>query len=257
MQILHNVCWYCYRILWLFMIIWWHGFEKWDFIDYFQHKRSDMINHNHHYYLIIIIYIISHSSILCSLSLYVLSTADLRLPSVIVPQWPNVDWTVTILSHSSLFISGHYVSRDSYIYYPLFKNVSLFGWIHECTVGLNSFFIQIIRHFLKAISYNGVSLKQRFYFLLVRSFFLWCISILFRMYYYDYISRLLTHGSPLINQFWIFLFKTQLNWHTYYLHFHNFYFIDYYCYHTYICYFLNNIYHKQFIFLTYLENYIK
>ena len=131
------------------------------------------------------------------------------------------------------------------------------------SVGLNSFFIQIIRHCLKAISYNGVSLKQRFYFLpihhfrLVRSFFLWCISIVFRMYYYDYISRLLTYGSPLINQFWIFLFKTQLNSHTYYLHFHNFYFIDYYCYHTYICYFLNNIYHKQFIFFTYLRKLYK
>ena len=61
--------------------------------------------------------------------------------------WPNVDWTVTILSDSSLFISGHYVSWDSYIYYPLFKILSLFGWIHHCTtmlcfsVELNSFFI--------------------------------------------------------------------------------------------------------------------
>ena len=172
--------------------------------------------------------------------------------------WPNVDWTVTILSDYSLFIWGHYVSWDSYIYYPLFKNVSLFGWIHRCTtmlyfsVGLNSFFIQITRHCLKAISYNGVSLRQRFYFLPIHNssfstrfdHFLWCISILFRIYYYDYISRLLTYGSPLMNQFWIFLFKTQLNSHTYYLHFHNFYFIDYCCYYTYICYFLNNLYHK-------------
>ena len=104
------------------------------------------------------------------------------------------------------------------------------------------------------ISYNGASLKQRFYILPIHHFrlvsinFLWCISILFRMYYYDYISRLLTYGSLLINQFWIFLFKKQLNSHTYYLHFHNLYFIDYYCYYKYICYFLNNIYHKQFIF---------
>ena len=66
MQILHNLCWYCYRILWLFMIIWWYGFERRDFIDYFHHNRSDMINHDHHY-LIIVIYIISHGSILCSL----------------------------------------------------------------------------------------------------------------------------------------------------------------------------------------------
>ena len=178
--------------------------------------------------------------------------------------WPNVDWTVTILSDSSLLISVHYVSWDSYIYYPLLKIVSLFGWIHHCTTmlcfsaGLNSFFIQIIRHCLKAISYNGVSLKQRFYFLpihhfrLVRSF-LWCISILFRIYYYDYISRLLTYGSPLINQFWIFLFKTQLNSHTYSLHFHNLYFIGYCCYYTYICYFVNNIYHKQFLFFFYIS----
>ena len=172
---------------------------------------------------------------------------------------------MTILSDSSLFISGHYVSWDSYIYYALFKILSLSGCIHHCTtmlcfsVRLNSFFIQIIWHCLKAISYNGVSLKQQFYFLpihhfrLVWSFFLWCISILFRIYYYDYISRLLTYGSPLINQFWIFLFKTQLNSHTYYLHFHNFYFIGYYCYYTYICYFLKNIYHKQFLFFTYLK----
>ena len=183
MQILHNVCWYCYRILWLFMIIWWHGFEKWDLIiDYFQHKRSDMINHNHHYYLIIIIYIISHSSILCSLSLCFincrftvaisnctpleatwwetfhwdltcvkrLTTGELApnepLSNNIIVRywiiwstiwaWPNVDWTVTILSDSSLFISGHYVSWDSYIHYPLFKNVSFFGWIHECSVSV-------------------------------------------------------------------------------------------------------------------------
>ena len=182
MQILHNICWYCYRILWLFMIIWWHGFEKWDFIDYFQHKRSDMINHNHHYYLIIIIYIISHSSTLCSLSLCFincrfavaisncipleatwwetfhwdltcvkrLTTGELApngalCNNIIVRYWiiwstiwawPNVDWTVTILSDSSLFISGHYVSWDSYIYYPLFKNVSLFGWIHKCSVSV-------------------------------------------------------------------------------------------------------------------------
>ena len=60
--------------------------------------------------------------------------------------WPNVDWTVTILSDSSFFISGHCVSWD-YIYYPLFKILSLFGWMHHCTtmlcfsVGLNSFFI--------------------------------------------------------------------------------------------------------------------
>ena len=38
-------------------------------------------------------------------------------------------------------------------------------------------------------------------------------------------------------------------------HFHNFYFIGYYCYYTYICYFLNNIYHKQFLFFI-VENYI-
>ena len=113
---------------------------------------------------------------------------------------------------------------------PLHNNALFQCWIKFIL------YIQIIRHCLKAISYNGVSLKkQRFYFLpihhfrLVRSFFLWCISILFRIYYYEYISRLLTYGSPLINQFWIFLFKTQLNSHTYYLHFHNFYFIGYYC----------------------------
>ena len=143
--------------------------------------------------IIIIFYIISHSSILCSLYIYFIScrftvaisnctplgttwwetfhwglTCIKRLTTgeltpnealsknVIVRYWiiwstiwawPNVDWTVTILSDSSLFISGHYVSWDSYIYYPLFKILSLFGWIHHCTtmlcfsVELNSFFI--------------------------------------------------------------------------------------------------------------------
>ena len=115
----------------------------------------------------------------------------------------------------------------------------------------------------QTISYNGVSLKQRVYFLPIHHFqlvfdhFLWCINILFRMHYYDYISRLLTYRSSLINKFWIFLFKKQLNSHTYYLHFHDFYFIDYYCYYKYICYFLNNTYHKQFLFFTYLRKLYK
>ena len=139
--------------------------------------------------IIIIFYIISHSSILCSLSIYFincrftvainnctplgatwwetfhwgltcikrLTTPNEALSKNIIVRywiiwstiwaWPNVDWTVTILSDSSLFISGHYVSWDSNIYYPLFKILSLFGWIHHCTtmlcfsVELNSFFI--------------------------------------------------------------------------------------------------------------------
>ena len=69
---------------------------------------------------------------------------------------------MTILSDSSLFISSHYVSWDSYLLPTLQK--SLFGLIHHCTtmlcfsVGLNSFFVQIIRHCLRAVSYNDVSL---------------------------------------------------------------------------------------------------
>ena len=159
--------------------------------------------------------------------------------------WPNVDWTVIILSHSSLFISDHYVSWDFHIYYPLFKILSVFRWIHHCTtmlcfsVELNSFFIykssgtvsKLHLTMVYHLKNNGYILPIH-HFRLVRSFFLWCISILFRIYYYEYISRLLTNGSPLINQFWTFLFKTQLNSHTYYLHLHNFYFIGYYCYYT-------------------------
>ena len=166
---------------------------------------------------------------------------------------------MTIFSDSSLFffISGHYDSRDSYIYYPLFKILSLFGWIHHCTtmlcfsVGLNSFFMYIIRHCLKPISYNGVSLKQRFYFLPIHHFRL--VRPFFMMHQHLISNILLWLHFSSIN-IWEPSYESILNISVQntikftHAHFHNFYFIGYHCYYMYICYFLNNIYHKQFIF---------